>query len=85
MPSNFTAMVVIWFTFFITILLFMVDLDSNCDNTRDLHHKLRIDVYLMATFKVATKITIPLLMCNVTSGSINGGKDIYLQMISSDY
>ena len=70
---------------FIIIMLFLLDLTPNRDNTRDLHRSMRGNVNLEVAFKDPTKKTITVLMYTASSGRINIGKDYDIQMLSSDY
>ena len=46
---------------------------------------MRGNVNLEVTFKQATQKTITVLMYSASSGGISVGKDIDIQMLSSDY
>ena len=72
-------------TFFNVLMLSILDLTPNCDNTRDLHLLLRGNVNLEVTFKEATQRTITKLMYTASSGGISVGKDFDVQMLLSDY
>ena len=66
-------------------MLCILDLNPNCDNTRDLHPSMRGNVNLEVAFKEPTKKTITVLMYTASSGGISIGKDYDIQMLSSDY
>ena len=70
---------------FNTFLPSSVDLNPNCDNTRDFHPSLRGNVNLEVTFKKATEKTVTVLMYTASLGGISVGKDFDVQMLSSDY
>ena len=67
------------------LLLFLLDLTPNCDNTRDVHTEIRGNVDLQVTFNEATKKTITVIMYTATSGGISVSKDFNVQLLSSDY
>ena len=75
----------IFYSIFIIIMHFLLDLTPNCDNTRDLHPSMRGNVNLEVAFKEPTKKTITVLMYTASSGGISIGKDYDIQMLSSDY